>query len=236
MADNSDKIKLLNKLLEEGQITEDMFNTNVAKLSSLKQNLRPEQTQRASDLSGVLDRVRENRGMVKNVSSDVKSALPGMAGISGKSAAVDTMGKMEVPKQTGTSLSRLNAPSRMGKTLKALGILGPAIGAMSISDKAMAGDFGGAGMEAADLATDYLPGIGQVKDAIRPEDMGNSELPADEMQARAIFNEEARKGKMGEPTRHPSFTETDISTEEPVREEDMEQFRSKFNTLKNMKY
>lgn len=85
----------------------------------------------------------------------------------------------------------------MGKTLKALGILGPAIGAMSMTDKAMAGDMGGASLEGIDLATDYVPVVGQIKEALRPEEIGNSELPSEIMEARAKFNEQAKRG-MGE--------------------------------------
>jgi len=119
--------------------------------------------------------------------------------------------------------------SKFGKTMKALGILGPAAAAMSISDKAMAGDFGGAAMEGVDLATDYLPGVGQVKEAIRPEELANSELPSEEMNARRLFNE-SRKAKGAPPAQAVE------GLEEPVRYSDMQQQISKrFNTLNKMK-
>ena len=54
MADNSDKIKLLNQLYQDGKITEDMFKSNVDKLKTLSQDLRPNNSARASDLSGVI--------------------------------------------------------------------------------------------------------------------------------------------------------------------------------------
>lgn len=72
--------------------------------------------------------------------------------------------------------------------LKATGIGALGYQAMGIGNKAMAGDFGAAGMETLDLATDLAPGIGEVKDAIRPTEMGNSELPKEEMEKRIRFN------------------------------------------------
>lgn len=96
---------------------------------------------------------------------------------------------------------------KFGKTLKALGILAPGIAAMGIGEKAMAGDFGAAGMEGADLATDYIPGVGQVKDAIRPIELGNSELPQEEMMARAKYNEQARRGMGQLPEETPEQLE-----------------------------
>lgn len=235
MVDNSEKIKLLNQLLQNGQITEDMFNENVDKLTSLKQDVRPVQTARAEDLSGVMQKLRENKGMVKNISDDIKTASPGMAAVTGRQAIVDTMGKPELQKQTGTSLGRLNA-GKMGKTMKMLAAFGPIAGAMSMSGKAMAGDFGGAAMEGADLATDYVPGVGQIKDAIRPEEIGNSELPQEEMAARRVFNEQARKGKMGEPTRHSSFSGAELEDEdETASVKDLNDITKRFNVLNKMK-
>lgn len=56
--------------------------------------------------------------------------------------------------------------------LKATGVGAMGLAAAGIGNKAMAGDFGGAGLEAADMVTDHVPGIGQIKDAIRPTELG----------------------------------------------------------------
>jgi hypothetical protein len=53
-----------------------------------------------------------------------------------------------------------------------LGMLGAGAAAMGVGEKAMAGDFRGAGMEAADLATDYIPGISQAKMALQSDELG----------------------------------------------------------------
>ena len=235
MADNSDKIALLGDLLKKGQITQDMFDTNVAKLQTLKQNLRPEMPVPAGSLGGVMDEIRSRGAGMQNIANDVKSATPGMSALGGRSAIMEKVGDIaeSIPKPTTTSLERLNMPKsagRFGKTLKALGILGPAIGAMAMGDKAMAGDFGGAAMEGADLATDYIPGVGEVKQAIRPEEMGNAELPEDIMKQRALYNEQARRGKGEAP---PAELE---GLEEPVRYADMQdQISKRFNVLNKMK-
>lgn len=234
MADNSDKIAILNDLLQSGQITQEMFDSNLAKLQTLKQNLRPEMPARANSLSSVMDEIRSRGVATQNIADEVKSATPGMASLGGRRAVLESVGDIaeSIPKPTTTSLERLNMPKstgRFGKTLKALGILGPAAAAMSMSDKAMAGDFGGAAMEGADLATDYIPGVGQVKEAIRPEDLGNSELPSEEMAARRLFNE-SRKAKGAAPAAEIE------GLEDPVRYSDMEnEITKRFNVLNRMK-
>jgi hypothetical protein len=72
--------------------------------------------------------------------------------------------------------------------LKAAGIGALGYQALGIGQKAAAGEFGEAGLEAADMATDYLPVVGQVKDAIRPTELGNADLPPEEMKQRELFN------------------------------------------------
>lgn len=235
MADNSAKLAKLTELLQSGQIDQDMFDSNVAKLQTLKQNLRPEMPTRAGSLGSVMDEIRSRGVGMQNIGNEIKSATPGTAALGGKRAILESVGDIaeSIPKPTTTSLERLNAPkgaSKFGKTLKALGILGPALGAMSMSDKVMAGDFGGAAMEGADIATDYVPGVGQVKEAIRPEEMGNSELPEEIMKARALYNEQARRGKGEAP---PAEIE---GLEGPVRYSDMQdQISKRFNVLNKMK-
>ena len=242
MADNSKKIALLNDLLQKGQITQEMFDTNVKKLMSLNKSLRPEMPAIASSLGSVMDEIRGRGVGMQNIDSTIKSATPGMASLTGKPATLEKLGDIAetIPKPDSTSLQRINtpkSPARFGKTLKALGILGPALGAMAIGDKAMAGDFGGAGLEGADIATDYLPGIGQIKNAIRPTEMGSE--PTDPVSMKGsvfeddynkMYDEQSRRAKGMEPASIPE------NIEEPARYEDMQdQISKRFNFLNKMK-
>lgn len=59
--------------------------------------------------------------------------------------------------------------------LSALPLAATGLAAAGIGSDAMAGEFGKAGMGAADLATDFMPGISQVKDVISSEELGAGE-------------------------------------------------------------
>lgn len=191
MADNSAKIAILRDLYAKGQIGEQMFKDNVSQLMTLKSDMRPLREATADTLSSLRDTVADKGGSVVNLSDELRIAEPGMAAISGRPSMVNSMAK-EGSKIEGTSLGRLNG--KFGKTLKALGIAGPAISAMTMSDKVMAGEYGAAGLEGLDAATDYLPVVGEVKAAIEPSELGNSELPEEIMAERALYNEQARNG------------------------------------------
>lgn len=78
--------------------------------------------------------------------------------------------------------------SIIGPLAKATGIGAMGLAAAGIGNKAMAGDFRGATGDALDLGTDMLPVVGEVKMAINPSEMGNSELPTNEMEERNKFN------------------------------------------------
>lgn len=109
MADNSEKIALLNRLLQEGQITQEMFDTNVAKLLTLKQNLRPDSSKRAASLGSVMDQIRQKDDAVLNIADTVKTATPGMTGLGGKTSFAEKIANIpaEAKKSSGTSLGRL---------------------------------------------------------------------------------------------------------------------------------
>ena len=231
MADNALKIKRLRELYDQGLVSDEIYNDTLKGLQTLKQDVRPEKlTGRSSTLSNLVSDIKNAGGMAVDKGFGTKTAVPGMSSLTGKSAIVDKIGDAAsaASKLEGTSLGRLNG--KFGKTMKALGILGPAIGAMAIGDKAMAGDFGGAGMEAVDQATDYVPVVGEVKQAITPTVLGNSELPPEEMAARQIYNDQARRGKGELP---PAPIE---GLEAPVRYADMQdEITKRFNVLNKMK-
>jgi hypothetical protein len=56
--------------------------------------------------------------------------------------------------------------------LKGAGVGAIGLAAADMGNKVMAGEIGGASLEAADLASDYIPGVGQIKTAIRPTELG----------------------------------------------------------------
>lgn len=75
-------------------------------------------------------------------------------------------------------LQRLLKGGKLGlvlPVLKAAGVAAIGHQVLGIGNKAMAGDLGPAGMEAADLATNFIPGIGEAKDALASEELGAGE-------------------------------------------------------------
>lgn len=77
--------------------------------------------------------------------------------------------------------------------IKAAGIGALGLSAAGIGQKAMAGDYGGAALDTADLGTDLLPIIGEAKMAASPSELGNSELPPEIMSERNKFNKIKQK-------------------------------------------
>lgn len=73
--------------------------------------------------------------------------------------------------------------------LKAAGIGALGASAIGIGNKAMAGEIGQAGLDTADLATDFIPGVGEAKIALTPSELGSGELPPEEMLKRERFNQ-----------------------------------------------
>lgn len=78
---------------------------------------------------------------------------------------------------------------KAGRGLKSfgplLGMLGAGAAAAGIGNKAMAGDFQGAGVDAADLATDYVPGLSQAKMALQSDEVGKG---SDQVQGKEQFD------------------------------------------------
>jgi hypothetical protein len=188
---------------------------------------------RSIDLAGTLPIAEAKGSKISNLSNEIKTdfgdnpAIKRDIAFSSKSSPVKDATEEAVREANGI------LSGKMGKTLKALGILAPGIAAMGIGEKAMAGDFGSAGMDTADLATDYVPVVGQIKDAIRPEEIGNQELPANEMAMRAIYNEQMRRNKEGQAAIQPAFKDEPLP--ERVKKEDLDKLTSKFQLLNKMK-
>ncbi len=119
--------------------------------------------------------------------------------------SVDDAGKV-----VNEEASLLKNKGGFAKMLPMLGLGAAGLAGLSIAGKVQAGELGEAGLETADLATDYIPGVGQLKMAARPTELGNAELPDEFMKERAIYNA-ARMGKNRQPA-------TTLSEQPPILE------------------
>jgi hypothetical protein len=101
--------------------------------------------------------------------SDLPSKVIEKGGSVGKFAeeAAPTFGKVA---HTAEELGGMGKKMRSFGPL--LGMLGAGAMAMGAGQKAMAGDFKGAAGDATDLATDYIPGVGQAKMALASAPLG----------------------------------------------------------------
>lgn len=128
-----------------------------------------------------------------SISQELKSELGKKATFSFKNIAA-SKGLTDLPSKVvekGGSVSRFakeSAPAfgkvahtaeelgGVGKKMRSfgplLGMLGAGAMAMGAGQKAMAGDIPGAAGDAADLATDYIPGVGQAKLALASAPLG----------------------------------------------------------------
>jgi hypothetical protein len=157
----------------------------------------------ANTLSDVLGDLKENKGLVQNLENTVKTTSPNMIGIAPeiayKSKFPSITKSLDAARNVGTAINE-DIPDKKGilnllknsggfsKVLPALGMGATALAGLSIANKVQAGELGEAGLEGADLATDYIPGVGQAKMALRPSELGNAELPPEVMEERRKFN------------------------------------------------
>lgn len=97
--------------------------------------------------------------------------------------------------------------SRFPKLKAMLALAGPAalgLTAFGAGQKAMAGDIPGAGMDVADAATDYIPGVGEAKMALSSPELGKG---SDEVKDKEQFDFAPYKTEQAEPenmTNEPS--------------------------------
>ena len=192
MADNSDKLKLLTKMFQNGQITPEMYKANVDKYSTLNQNMRPDILPKADELSGLRDRMINNNSMVQTVNDMPKTAPDSMVGIKADVAANNkfpsTTSALEaaqanaknigqavaedVPDKGGI-LSMLKNSKGLASVLPAAGLGAVGLAGLGVAKTAADGNLGQAGLQGADLATDFFPGLGQAKFAMRPTELGS---------------------------------------------------------------
>lgn len=199
-----------------------------------------ESTAQAADtLSNLRGDIASQGGLVQNLEDTVKSTPKDMMGIAPevayKSKFPSTTKALEATDDVVPNKGILNSLKNskgLAKMLPMLGLGGIGLAGLGIAGKVQAGEYGSAGMDAADLGTDYVPVVGQVKSALRPTEMGNSELPDEMMREREIYNA-ARRAKNGESVNAPSLEQPLIAPEERVNKKDLDALFK--NTMSRMK-
>lgn len=195
----------------------------------------------AGTLSDVLDELR-TQGKATNLEDTIKRTPTDMIGIDpsvrNKSkffnldkklgGIADTVG--DVGKVVNEESSLLKNKAGFAKMLPMLGLGAAGLAGLSIAGKVQAGELGEAGLETADLATDYVPGVGQLKMALRPTELGSSELPPELMKEREIYNAARKAGQTGTPSNDQPLLEP----EDRTTYEDMKK-KINFNVLNRLK-
>jgi hypothetical protein len=108
--------------------------------------------------------------------------------------------------------------SKAGNKLKGfgplLGMLGAGAMAFGAGNKAMAGDLPGAAGDVADLATDYIPGVGQAKMALGSSPLGEG---SDKVVNKKPFD----FTPYAEPVANPAVNDSSIAKPNPTRYADL---------------
>lgn len=196
---------------------------------------------RASTLSETLDAMRAKGNPVTTAENVIKTTPSDTIGIKPEVRAKSKFFNLDqklgaiddVAGEIADEGKLVRNTKGFAKVLPALGLGATALGALSIANKVQAGELGEAGMETADLATDYVPGVGQLKMAFRPSELGSGELPQEEMEARRVYNEMIRRSKEGKPVQNLSAEQPLIEPEDRARYEEMKkQFSGVLNKIK----
>lgn len=189
-----------------------------------------DKTVRPDSLQGALDELRK-QGKVTNLENTLKQTPTDLMGIDPAVRQKSKFGNLD-KKLVGEVLDDVSDVARkessvlgnskgFAKMLPMLGLAGAGLAGLSIAGKVQAGELGEAGLETADLATDYIPGVGTLKMAARPTELGNAELPDEMMKERAIYNA-ARMGKNREPAVVPSEETPMLAPEDRVQKRDLD--------------
>jgi len=186
-------------------------------------------------LSDVISDIKNKGAVVENVSDVVKTTPTDTMGIDpsnrNKSKFFNLDKKLggirDVVKEEAGLLKNQKGFS---KILPMLGLAGVGLAGLSIAGKVQAGELGEAGLESADLATDYVPGVSQVKMALRHTELGSAELPPELMEERAIYNAARKAGQTGTPSNEqPLLAPEDRATYEEMKK------KVNFNVLNRLK-
>jgi len=193
----------------------------------------------AGTLSEVLDTLR-TQGKATNLEDTIKKTPTDMIGIDPSvrnkskflnldkklAGIADTAG--DVGKVVNEEAGLLKNKAGFAKMIPMLGLGAAGLAGLSIAGKVQAGELGEAGLETADLATDYVPGVGQLKMALRPTELGSSELPEELMKEREIYNA-ARRGNVNQSNEQPLLEPEDRATYDDMKK------KINFNVLNRIK-
>lgn len=225
------------KLLANRQKTVDL---NVAQGRSMNMpgvslNEAPET---ASTLSDVINKIKQKGGVAQNLENTIKTTPTDTIGIAPEISYKTRFPSVNKALGTAEDIGRtvnedtgglLKNQGGFSKVLPALGLGAAALGALGIANKVQAGEYGQAGLDTADLATDYVPILSQIKMAGRPSELGSGELPEDVMKERQIYNQNRVSGQTGTPSSEQPL----IEPEDRAKYDDMKsQFQNILNKVK----
>lgn len=182
--------------------------------------------------AGAVDGMKNVFANEANATAQAAKEQPGMFSKIGK--VLSGVEESPTVKAVNEDSSLLKNSKGFAGVLPMIGMAGLGLAGLSIANKANAGEYGKAGMEAADTATDFIPGVGQAKFALRPSELGNAELPPDIQRAKEVYNA-ARKAKEGMqepenvPTQDPMLAPEDRATYDDLKK------KFNFNVLNNIK-
>lgn len=165
---------------DAGNIDKDLMKQLSDKVSGAFKNMG--RSLELENLPGKVIQKGGTVGAVEGMKSRFPSLVDTMSGVKKAGAAI----KEDLPK--GSALSLVKNSSGFAKALPMLGLGATALAGLGIANKLQAGEIEGAGIDAADIATDYAPVVGQVKMAIKPTELGDAELPKDEASSQEDYN------------------------------------------------
>jgi hypothetical protein len=186
------KLQLLDQLLEQGNISQEMYDLNKSKVVNSLKDIPAEiaatggyrkqfeaAPETASTLSDLINKVKEKGGAVTNSADMVKSTPSDLIGIESKVAnkarfpeIMDRL-KSGIPStekivdNAGNIVneegSLLKNSKGFSKVLPALGLGAAALGGLSVANKIKNGEYKDAALQATDLGTDLIPGVLEAK-------------------------------------------------------------------------
>lgn len=220
----------------EKNVARNLLEGRTMEMSGVPLNEAPE---KAGTLSDVIAKIKEKGGAASNLESTVKTTPSDLVGMSPevkmKSRFPGIKKAMRVAEDLGTAAREetgglLKNQGGFSKVLPALGLGAAALGALGIANKVQAGELGEAGLEAADLATDYVPVVSQLKMIARPSELGSGELTPELMEQRRIYNEARKAGQTGVSSKEQPLLEP----EERAKYSEMrDQFKNVINRFGN---
>lgn len=181
MADR--KLEKAYELLEKKRLANVARNAAEGRTMNMTGTPLNDEVSRAVDLKQAMADLR-NKGKVTNLESTIKATPTDTIGIKpevrNKSKFFNLDQKMGIVDDVADDAAKLAGESSILKNAKgfakgvlpAIGLGGAALAAMGIMNKAQAGELKDAAVDTADLATDYIPVVNELKMALKSEGLG----------------------------------------------------------------